>query len=78
MFSMINVGMLMLLILYLFAIVGVQLFGSIKLNGPMNDLYNFQTLPKAFLTLYRVLTRDHWNELMDAISLESSIGNYCI
>lgn len=35
----------------------------------MNDLYNFQTFPKAYLTLYRVLTRDHWNELMDAVSL---------
>jgi|694.fasta_scaffold49033_7 hypothetical protein len=69
MFSMINVGMLMLLIIYLFAIVGVQLFCTIKINGAMNDLYNFQTFPKAYLTLYRVLTRDHWNELMNAVSL---------
>lgn len=68
----------MLLIIYLFAIVGVQLFSTIKINGAMNDLYNFQTFSKAYLTLYRVLTRDHWNELMDAVSLESSIENICI
>ena len=39
--SLINVGMLMLLIIYVFAIIGVQLFSTIKMNAPMNELYNF-------------------------------------
>jgi hypothetical protein len=39
--AMINVGMLMLLIIYLFAIIGVQLFAAIKINPPMTQLMNF-------------------------------------
>ena len=30
------------------------------------------------LTLYRVMTRDHWNELMEAVSLKNSASMPCI
>ena len=70
--------MLILLVVYLFAIIGVTTFGDIKLNGPMHSYLNFQTLPKAYLSLYRVLTGENWNDLLEAISLPRSITNQCI
>lgn len=73
MMSLMNVGLLMILVIYIFAIIGVQLFAHVKLNGPMTSLYNFQTVPKALLTLYRIMTRDHWNELMEAVSIKNTI-----
>ena len=76
--ALMNVGMLIMLIIYLFAIIGVQTFGTIKINGPMHDYLNFQTLPKAYLTLYRILTGENWNDLLEAVSLERSITNQCI
>ena len=76
--AMLNVGMLMMLIIYLFAVIGVQLFADIKINEPMSELTNFQTLPKAYLTLYMVLTRDRWNDLLEALSLEKSAQNFCL
>jgi len=39
--SLMNVSMLMFLVIYIYAIIGVQLFALVKLNGPMNGLYNF-------------------------------------
>lgn len=41
MLSLMNVGLLMILVIYIFAIIGVQLFALVKLNGPMTELYNF-------------------------------------
>lgn len=41
MLSLMNVGLLMILVIYIFAIIGVQLFALVKLNGPMTGLYNF-------------------------------------
>ena len=35
MLSLMNVGLLMILVIYIFAIIGVQLFALVKLNGPM-------------------------------------------
>lgn len=73
-----NVGMLMLLIIYMFAIVGVEFFGDIKLNPPMTQLMNFQTMPKAFLTLFTVATGDGWDMLLQAMSMKKSVLNNCI
>jgi len=73
-----NVGMLMLLIIYMFAIVGVEYFGDIKLNPPMSRLMNFQTMPKAFLTLFTVATGDGWNLLLEALQKKNSVMNRCI
>ena len=73
-----NVGLLMLLIIYLFAIIGVQYFCDMKFNFQMTRLLNFQTLPKAYLTLFGVATGDGWNDLLEALSMEASVSNHCI
>lgn len=44
----------------------------------MTQLLNFQTLPKAYLSLYLVLTQDRWNDLLEALSLEKSVLNPCL
>jgi len=36
-----NVSLLMMLCIYIFAIIGNQIFAAVKLNGPMTNLYNF-------------------------------------
>jgi hypothetical protein len=41
----------------------------------MHQWLNFQTLPKAFLSLYLVLTGEAWNDLLEAISMERSVIN---
>ena len=76
--ALVNVGMLMLLIIYMFAIVGVEYFGDVKLNPPLSRINNFQTLPKAFLTLFVVATGDNWNNLLLAMEKKNMITNDCI
>ena len=68
-----NVGGLLLLLLYLYSIIGVILFGSIKRNGILADNLNFETFPKAFVTLFTVATGDSWDQVMKATVLHRSI-----
>ena len=56
-----NVGSLLLLILYLFSILGVQLFSQVKRSGFLNDQANFESFRTAFLTLFIFATGDSWD-----------------
>lgn len=62
--AMANVGGLLFLIIYLYAILGVFLFGEVAITGVQTDTLNFQSFWKAFLILFVVATGDGWNDIM--------------
>jgi hypothetical protein len=61
-----NVATIAVLILVLFSILGMNLFGTAKFanDGTMNEHANFQTFFRAFVTLCRASTGEAWNEIM--------------
>lgn len=61
-----NVAGTMLLFLFIYAILGMNLLGNIKLqpDAEYNQYANFRNFGNAMLLLFRVLTGDVWNELM--------------
>ena len=52
--SLANIGGLLLLIMYIYSIIGMIYFGEVKRNGNMNDYINFETFTNAFITLFTV------------------------
>ena len=76
--SVINLALLVLLMMYIFATIGVCIFSSIKLQSNLNEQANFQNLLTAFITIFRFSTYDGWNDLMhDAMRVQST-HYYCI
>ena len=59
-----NIGGLLMLIMYIYSIIGMIYFGEMKRNGSMNDYINFETFTNAFITLFTVATGDSWNYTM--------------
>lgn len=55
--SMFYVGMLLSILFYVYAVLGVFLFGA-------NDPGHFGTLPRAMLTLFRIVTLEDWTDVM--------------
>ena len=55
-----NIGGLLLLLLYLYSILGVQLFGTVMRNGIFSDNLNFETFSRSFCALCAVATGDSW------------------
>ena len=65
--SLLNVGSLMLLFVYIYAVMGIALFAEIKMQDPMHERLNFQNISNAFTTLLIVATNDGWNEFFYVI-----------
>ena len=59
-----NIGGLLLLLLYMFSVLGVFLFAEVQLQETLDDHANFQSFGIAFLTLFRCSTGEGWNALM--------------
>lgn len=55
-----NVGALIGLILFMYAYVGVYLFGKLKWHVGINEAVNFRNFPQAIVLLLRVATMDNW------------------
>uniref|UniRef100_A0A3Q3WTC7 Voltage-dependent L-type calcium channel subunit alpha n=1 Tax=Mola mola TaxID=94237 RepID=A0A3Q3WTC7_MOLML len=60
------VALLILMVFFIYAVVGMQIFGKIALvDGTyINRNNNFQTFPQAVLLLFRCATGEAWHEVM--------------
>ena len=61
-----SLGALLLLLIFMFAIIGTSFFALVDLDGAaeMNKHANFQTFGASFLTLVRCATGEAWNSIM--------------
>jgi voltage-gated cation channel len=66
--SLVNVGSLMILIIYIYAVIGISLFSNVKSAPPMSNRLNFQSIFNAFMALIQVATGENWNGLLDVMS----------
>lgn len=65
--AMANVGGLMMLFVYIYAVLGVFLFAPIKHNGHLTIHVNFENIGNAMLTLFRVSTGENWHLVLAAL-----------
>jgi len=61
--ALVNVAGLLGLLFFIFAVLGVTLFGDLALEYPHSSFNNF---PNALLTLFRISTGEDWQNLMYA------------
>ena len=62
--SFINVGALLALVTFIYAVLGVQLFTYLMHGEEINDQRNFEHFGNAYLLLMQCLTGDNWSGLM--------------
>ena len=62
--AMLSLGILLLLLQFMYGIIGMQLFAFVKLEGELNKHANFKNFTNAFLLLMRCATGEGWNALM--------------
>ncbi|KDO16485.1 hypothetical protein SPRG_17992, partial [Saprolegnia parasitica CBS 223.65] len=67
-----NVVLLLVLLLYIFAILGRQLFGTVKYGPNLNETQNFQTFGNALLTLFELIAGGEWHLLMTDCMVEGT------
>ena len=67
--SLANVGVLLLLILYIYAILGVEFFSGVAHGEFLNEDANFSSFGFAMLTLFRCITGESYNGIMHDASV---------
>jgi hypothetical protein len=70
--SLANIGALLLLFIFMYSILGMILFGTVKRNGVMDDYINFENFYNAFVTLFVVATQDSWEAIMSSFAIENT------
>ena len=73
--SMVNIGGLMILIIFIYSVIGVSLFATVRMQAPMNDHLNFRNVGNSFLTLIRVATGENWNHLLNTVGMDYNLRN---
>eukprot|EP00004_Rigifila_ramosa_P019174 TRINITY_DN4846_c0_g1_i3.p1 TRINITY_DN4846_c0_g1~~TRINITY_DN4846_c0_g1_i3.p1 ORF type:complete len:1566 (-),score=403.70 TRINITY_DN4846_c0_g1_i3:850-5007(-) len=78
--SLMNVGSLLLLLFFIYAVLGVSLFGSVVFQENINSNANFRNFPNALLLLFRSSTGEGWPSLMEDCQVKpphcsESLGN---
>ncbi len=81
--SLLNVGSLLALIIFIYAVLGRQLFTFLAyrtqeaggaLHGGINNMRNFETFGSSFLLLFQCLTGDGWSTIMADSMIDELTG----
>uniref|UniRef100_A0A0N5ALK3 Voltage-dependent T-type calcium channel subunit alpha n=1 Tax=Syphacia muris TaxID=451379 RepID=A0A0N5ALK3_9BILA len=78
-----NLGSLFFLLFFIFAALGVELFGKLECSDEhpcdgLGEHAHFKNFGMAFLTLFRIATGDNWNGIMkDALRDDCDASDHC-
>lgn len=72
--SMLNIGSLMFLLSYVYAVIGVALFAGFPRGEFLSVHANFDNVPSAMLVLLIVLTGEQWNGIMHDVMYADDCG----
>ncbi|XP_075980867.1 na channel protein 60E isoform X4 [Anticarsia gemmatalis] len=77
--ALFNIGALLALITFIYAIIGMSVFGHVKEQGALNDIVNFQTFGRSMQLLFRLMTSAGWNDVLESLMItppECELGEH--
>jgi hypothetical protein len=73
--KLINVFGILMLLLFVFSVMGLNMFMSVHKTYMHNDHANFDDIWMSMLTLFRSMTGEAWNEMMHAVGKDAYYFN---
>ncbi|XP_041126480.1 sodium channel protein 60E-like [Polyodon spathula] len=65
--ALFNIGVLLLLVMFIYSILGMTLFQDLPRSGSINEIVNFETFANSMLLLFRLTTAAGWNDVLQQI-----------
>ncbi|KAM5151888.1 sodium channel protein type 2 subunit alpha-like [Mantella aurantiaca] len=65
--ALFNIGLLLFLVMFIYAIFGMSNFAYVKKEGGIDDMFNFETFGNSLLCLFMITTSAEWDLLLDPI-----------
>ena len=66
--ALFNVALLVFLVMFIYASVGMSSFGYVKHQTAITDNMNFETFPNGLLLLFRLSTSAGWNDVLEDLT----------
>lgn len=68
--ALLNIGALLFLIMFIYAIIGMSSFGYVRKSGALDDVVNFETFGNSMLLLFRISTSAGWNDVLEPLLVQ--------
>ena len=68
--ALFNIGAILFLIMFIYALIGMSFFANVKKTGALNDVVNFETFLNSMLLVFRLMTAAGWNDVLDPLMIE--------
>nr|XP_057937814.1 sodium channel, voltage-gated, type I-like, alpha isoform X2 [Doryrhamphus excisus] len=65
--ALFNIGLLLFLVMFIYAIFGMSNFAYVKREGGIDDLFNFETFGNSMICLFQITTSAGWDGLLAPI-----------
>ncbi|XP_063174304.1 sodium channel protein type 2 subunit alpha-like [Candoia aspera] len=62
--ALFNIGLLLFLVMFIYAIFGMSQFAYVKREGGIDDMFNFETFANSMICLFQITTSAGWNSLL--------------
>ncbi|NWX32295.1 SCN5A protein, partial [Notiomystis cincta] len=69
--ALVNIGLLLFLIMFIYAIVGMANFACLRWEDGIDNIFNFQTFCGSILCLFQITTSAGWDGLLAPVLKES-------
>ncbi|ELK25137.1 Sodium channel protein type 11 subunit alpha [Myotis davidii] len=63
--SLFNIGLLLFLVMFIYAIFGMNSFYRVKQDSGIDDIFNFETFAGSLLCLFQITTSAGWDTLLN-------------
>lgn len=67
--ALMNVGTLLFLVIFIYAIIGMSTFGHVRKQNNLDDTVNFETFGRSMMLLFRLSTGAGWNDILESLML---------
>ncbi|GFR23368.1 sodium channel protein type 4 subunit alpha B [Trichonephila clavata] len=68
--SLLHISILLCIIILIYSVIGVSLFGHVKPTGLIDDFVNFRTLISSAFLLFRLTTAEEWQNIYSDLSIK--------
>lgn len=74
--ALFNIGLLLFLVMFIYAIFGMSFFMNVKHTGGLDDMFNFETFLRSMIILFQICTSAGWDGALAGLMNEEDCENY--
>jgi voltage-gated sodium channel type II alpha len=68
--ALVNIGLLLFLVIFIYAIFGMNMFMNVSYGLYITELFNFETVWQSIITLFPLTTSANWATVLEGVSID--------